>query len=277
MIYVVSIISAVALWLGSGVPVSAATFPPVVIQSVVAIALDGSAHHGLLIQTTGVTVPHLSAYEVQLKPDASGPFPPWAVYSKTLKPFTTRSLTLPYRNDQFAMTANAQYCVRVRAVYADAVTPWAKYCGIQLAVGAASSTDTDGDGVADNEEYALGLDPNNADTDGDGVLDGDEFKQATDPLKPLFPNLMVAQSAFDFGYGQPTGAWPTQHQFIEIINNGDQPAMIQDIVVEASSGGAGHFQLGAILKLFRIFLHTMWRGFRCRSSQRPMATKRRRC
>jgi hypothetical protein len=35
-------------------------------------------------------------------------------------------------------------------------------------------TDSDGDGVPDNVEAALGLDPNNPDTNGNGVLDGDE-------------------------------------------------------------------------------------------------------
>ncbi len=34
--------------------------------------------------------------------------------------------------------------------------------------------DTDNDGVPDNVETALGLDPNNADSDGDGILDGQE-------------------------------------------------------------------------------------------------------
>ena len=34
--------------------------------------------------------------------------------------------------------------------------------------------DSDNDGVPDNVEAALGLDPNNADTNGNGVLDGDE-------------------------------------------------------------------------------------------------------
>ncbi|MDF4204971.1 Ig-like domain-containing protein [Maribacter sp. SA7] len=45
------------------------------------------------------------------------------------------------------------------------------------------SVDTDNDGINDNEEVALGTDPNNPDTDGDGINDGQEVNvDNTDPL-----------------------------------------------------------------------------------------------
>lgn len=44
--------------------------------------------------------------------------------------------------------------------------------------------DTDGDGLSDDEEAALGTDSNNPDSDADGVLDGGEVNSGTDPLKP---------------------------------------------------------------------------------------------
>jgi hypothetical protein len=40
--------------------------------------------------------------------------------------------------------------------------------------GGGGGLDTDGDGLSDRRESALGLDPSNPDTDGDGTLDGDE-------------------------------------------------------------------------------------------------------
>jgi len=42
--------------------------------------------------------------------------------------------------------------------------------------------DTDGDGLEDGEEVALGTDPLIPDTDGDGISDGDEVMLGTDPL-----------------------------------------------------------------------------------------------
>jgi len=44
------------------------------------------------------------------------------------------------------------------------------------------STDTDGDGLVDAREKALGTDLNNADTDGDGFSDQAEVSSGNDPL-----------------------------------------------------------------------------------------------
>lgn len=48
----------------------------------------------------------------------------------------------------------------------------------------APSTDTDGDGLSDEEESTLGTDSKNVDTDGDGLFDGEEAKVwKTNPLQ----------------------------------------------------------------------------------------------
>jgi outer membrane protein OmpA-like peptidoglycan-associated protein/opacity protein-like surface antigen len=61
--------------------------------------------------------------------------------------------------------------------------------GVQEGAGVAAlqgmAKDSDGDGLTDEEEAALGTDPFNRDTDGDGLSDGDEVKKyKTDPLNP---------------------------------------------------------------------------------------------
>lgn len=55
----------------------------------------------------------------------------------------------------------------------------------QKFVVAGGAADSDGDGLTDAEELALGTDPHNPDTDNDGLTDGEEVKKyKTDPLNP---------------------------------------------------------------------------------------------
>ncbi len=46
---------------------------------------------------------------------------------------------------------------------------------------AAASVDSDGDGISDADEEALGTDPNNVDSDGDGIEDNEELDMGLDP------------------------------------------------------------------------------------------------
>ena len=55
--------------------------------------------------------------------------------------------------------------------------------------------DTDGDGISDADEAALGLDPNNPDTDGDGIDDGAELQLGLDPLNPDTDDDGIADGA----------------------------------------------------------------------------------
>jgi len=48
-----------------------------------------------------------------------------------------------------------------------------------------ADTDTDGDGLTDEDEAALGTDPNNPDSDGDTFTDGEEVAAGSDPLNVL--------------------------------------------------------------------------------------------
>lgn len=55
---------------------------------------------------------------------------------------------------------------------------------VSITVSPAPPTDTDGDGLSDDEERRIGTDPLNPDTDGDGYRDGDEVAAGTSPLDP---------------------------------------------------------------------------------------------
>jgi len=58
--------------------------------------------------------------------------------------------------------------------------------------------DTDGDGLSDNAEHAIGTSANNIDTDADGLSDFEEVKADLDPLSGLLPSLgMLALSDLD--------------------------------------------------------------------------------
>lgn len=68
--------------------------------------------------------------------------------------------------------------------------------------------DADGDGLMDDDETALGTDPNEPDSDGDGHLDGDEIDNYTDPT-----------DAADHPYA---GGWPIGACRNDITGTGTQ-------------------------------------------------------
>ncbi len=59
--------------------------------------------------------------------------------------------------------------------------------------------DTDGDGLDDQQETALGTDPNQADTDGDGILDAAELDLGTDPLRRDDKPALAFRPVVDLG------------------------------------------------------------------------------
>ena len=53
---------------------------------------------------------------------------------------------------------------------------------VMITVGSGGPSDSDGDGLTDDQEAELGTDPLDEDTDGDGLTDADEVERGTDPL-----------------------------------------------------------------------------------------------
>ncbi len=73
------------------------------------------------------------------------------------------------------------------------------------------SLDPDEDGLTNDEETALGTDPENPDTDGDGVMDGDEIDDGTNPSYQYSHtytggyNVGYCESPFEDDVTGPTG------------------------------------------------------------------------
>ena len=55
---------------------------------------------------------------------------------------------------------------------------------VEITIGSGISSDSDGDGLTDEEEANIGTNPNLADSDGDGLIDSDEIDRGTNPLDP---------------------------------------------------------------------------------------------
>lgn len=219
---------------------SAFAFDAVTITNISSVALEEPIHHGLRIETNGISDPSLSFYDVQIKPDGSGPFAPWQIYNAEVQPYDTKLINLPYRNGIQALPADVIYCVRVRAVYGPQVTSWAQRCGVTLTTGSVTSGDIDEDGLTNAEEFALGTDPQDRDSDRDGIDDGTEVAQGSDPDHAYYPDLVVRTPSINFGEGDPFGRRRNQHQFIEVENNGEELAAIEEIrVVDEGIPGSG--------------------------------------
>jgi hypothetical protein len=218
------------------------------IQEVSSVSLDGPAHHGLSISLNEIDDPNLYYYEVNIKEDTGNPYyPTYKVYSTQIRPYDVSAINIPYRNGVMALEVDKKYCVRVRGNYSNSYSDWVEKCDIELMIPEGSTTDLDEDGLDENEEYAIGTDPNNADSDADGTDDGDEVALNSDPNSYLFPNIMLRTDTVDFGEGDYMGSYSNQHGYVQIENAGDDAAYLETIeIVDGDvEGSADSFKVGS--------------------------------
>jgi hypothetical protein len=97
------------------------------------------------------------------------------------------------------------------------------------------SVDTDGDGLTDAEEAALGTDPNLADSDGDGFTDGQEVAAKTDPLSRSSHLAAVGVSSPD---GTRTVTWNSQPDVVYVVDVSED-LMTWTTVSDSAVGAAG--------------------------------------
>lgn len=120
-------------------------YPDVSITAATYTALDGPAHHGISIETTGIDDPNLVFYELHIKEDSGNPnYPPYQVYNNEIHPYDMKLFTIPYRNGVLALESDEKYCVRIRAYYnTSEYSSWVENCGVELDVASASNVDWD--------------------------------------------------------------------------------------------------------------------------------------
>ena len=91
------------------------------------------------------------------------------------------------------------------------------------------TADDDGDGLTNEEEEALGTDPNEADSDGDGMSDTEEFEHGTDPNQGI--DALTEENAFK--------PWERLG-----ISEDDWNDLVESILDEINPGGWKSFLFG---------------------------------
>jgi hypothetical protein len=93
--------------------------------------------------------------------------------------------------------------------------------------------DADGDGLTFAEEWKAGTNPNKADTDGDGIGDLEEILRGTDPTNPNDPPRLTPIPSL------PPGASGARRQPLNFLRNGDFGSPLT--LTRSAGAGTGYF------------------------------------
>jgi autotransporter-associated beta strand protein len=104
--------------------------------------------------------------------------------------------------------------------------------------------DSDGDGLTDEEERALGTDPDKFDTDGDGMGDGDELVAYSDPTSTSAPPGYAITQELKVG-GAIVMRWNSgsnrTYQVLSTTNLLDSPTWLEVTNVRSAEGATTSF------------------------------------
>ena len=121
---------------------------------------------------------------VRLKPDIGAEGDNVHIVGRFFYP-DSASNTVRFGNSVAVVTGGNKFELDVVVPVGAASGPVTIQAGDDVSEGADFTVDNDADGLSDEAEIAIGLDPRDADTDDDGLDDGDELRVfLTDPLDP---------------------------------------------------------------------------------------------
>jgi thiol-disulfide isomerase/thioredoxin len=123
--------------------------------------------------------------------------------------------------------------------------------------------DADGDGITDDEEEALGLDPDSVDSDGDGLDDNIELEWGSDPLNPDTDDDGLSDGD-EYEYGTDPNAEDTDgDSYLDAweVAEGSDPTDPDSVIYEggwpynpnkSEDGGSDSFAYGEIFPNFEL-------------------------
>ncbi|MDD2943065.1 MAG: M12 family metallo-peptidase, partial [bacterium] len=112
--------------------------------------------------------------------------------------------------------------------------------GVCQTDGTSPPTDSDGDGITDSQEIALGLNPAVPDSDSDGVTDGQEITDGTDPLDRGSAHMVLSTTVC----GEWNGFLGGMYNILEHVNMSDHRLNISSTLYNLNGESKSNYNFG---------------------------------